>query len=779
MSQYRIVAEPDGIINANKQTVTYRVEGAEGRHIRWRTRNGSRARVLYYLPENGHSGPENVQHWTTRWRYPGKHEIVVEVRTKEGTLGFGEVWEPVATHTQQVKADLSWVGAYKIVAVPPLRSITPETELKFHIERCINDPAFPVAEDLQVRWYRLNYADDTEKEMRAQLLHGGYCYTPVTFKGNNPGHHRVLAEVSYKNRRRALLEFSQEVLSLDQVLDDGPIRPVSDEDLHDPFILLNAKKKEMKNLKILEQKQSRMPENKKEEYEQYVEQQNEFIKKLEERLQSTKGRRRFPVKAQYYQSTSTEWSTLRVFVSPMNDTGTKWCLVDWTQPDNQSGTSESIGEGRNPQEALINAFKAWNSENRYPEGVIHFEFDHPSNNISLKSGFKTDGESDGDTIANVLNWIGLGAAVVAGVATLVAPVPGSRVVSAAIWSSIFSSSAAATIKIGQRFSEGFSNAKDDGFDALTIIGNVFTAGATGRALNWARGANVTVQSQGKFIRYALIGEISTEASQGVLIGADYIDDFIKIGEDASLTPKERLTKLMQKTAQLTGDGLMTVFNFKASKADLATINSTNKYFNVGDSPQKMLTDLKDPNKSLDLTRPKAMEGHSSTGKHTTTVSTSHSVVMKDANRTGHASTKESVDLYRKTKNTGEFSELKVPMQMRYVKQASAEGGIDLKGVKVRIVRDPDLIGKDLYGYTHPDGSIDLYPDAFTNTEQLIKTLGHERTHTMQIEMYGHPNVHGEKMMQELMLNEKAAHGVEESFWDYYKSNQTGRLEDFK
>jgi len=634
MSQYRIVAEPDGAINAKKESVTYRVEGAEGQHIRWRTRNGSRARVLYYLSEKGHKGPEGPKHWTTKWRYPGKHEVVVEIMTKEGTLGFGDEWEPIATHTQQVKADLSWVDAYKIIAVPPLRSITPETELKFHIERSLNDPAFPVAEDLKVRWYRLNYADDTEKEMRAQLLHGGYCYTPITFKGNNPGHHRVLAEIKYKNQRRAVIEFPQEVVSLDQVLEGGPIRPLSKEDLQDPEVILRTSKNELQVLGILEQKQSQMPANKKEEYEQYKEQRKTFITKLEERLKSTQGKRRFPVKAQYYQSTTTQWSTLRVFVSPMNETGTKWSLVDWTQPDNQNGTSESIGEGRTPHEALINAFKAWDQDNRYPEGVIHFEFDHPSNNIRLKSRFKTDGESDGDTIANVLGWIGLGAAVVAGVVTLVAPVPGSRVASAAIWSSIFTSSAASAIKMGQRFDEGFSNSKDDGIDALTIIGNVFTAGTAGRALTWARGANVAIQQKNGLIRYALIGEISTEASQGVLIGLDYYDAFIEIGENPNLTPKERLTRLMKKSTELATDTLLTTFNFKASKADLKTLNTRNQYFDVGNSPQKKLDALKQPETALDLTKPKVMEGHSSTGKHSATVSTSHSVVMKGGGGSG-------------------------------------------------------------------------------------------------------------------------------------------------
>lgn len=138
-------------------------------------------------------------------------------------------------------------------------------------------------------------------------------------------------------------------------------------------------------------------------------------------------------------------------------------------------------------------------------------------------------------------------------------------------------------------------------------------------------------------------------------------------------------------------------------------------------------------------------------------------------------------LRRRTGNIREFSDLKVPMQMRYVKQAAYEGGIGLDGIKVRIIRDPELKGTDLYGYTHPNGSIDLYPDAFTNTEQLIKTLGHERTHTMQIQLFKHPNFYSDdalRMNKELRLNERAAYGSEENFWKYYQANKTGRLEGY-
>lgn len=50
---------------------------------------------------------------------------------------------------------------------------------------------------------------------------------------------------------------------------------------------------------------------------------------------------------------------------------------------------------------------------------------------------------------------------------------------------------------------------------------------------------------------------------------------------------------------------------------------------------------------------------------------------------------------------------------------------------------------------------------------------------MKIDLYGHPNTYGDMMMQELMQNESAAHGIEDSFWQYYLKNNSGKLEGFK
>ena len=125
-------------------------------------------------------------------------------------------------------------------------------------------------------------------------------------------------------------------------------------------------------------------------------------------------------------------------------------------------------------------------------------------------------------------------------------------------------------------------------------------------------------------------------------------------------------------------------------------------------------------------------------------------------------------LYRKKKNTGSFKDLDELMQLRNVKDIAKRAGIGLNGIKIKIDRNPELIGKDIYGFT--DGkTITLYPDAFTSTETLVKTLGHERMHVYQVAVFGKPT--SSNMLKEF---EKAAFNSEKTWWDYYNLMMKGR-----
>jgi len=64
----------------------------------------------------------------------------------------------------------------------------------------------------------------------------------------------------------------------------------------------------------------------------------------------------------------------------------------------------------------------------------------------------------------------------------------------------------------------------------------------------------------------------------------------------------------------------------------------------------------------------------------------------------------------------------------------------------------------------PGKSLTLYPDAFSSSEELVRTLGHERTHIYQARTFGPP-----QGIPELNLNEAAAYGLEDSFVKYWRS----------
>ncbi len=95
-------------------------------------------------------------------------------------------------------------------------------------------------------------------------------------------------------------------------------------------------------------------------------------------------------------------------------------------------------------------------------------------------------------------------------------------------------------------------------------------------------------------------------------------------------------------------------------------------------------------------------------------------------------------LNRKDRNIGVFKNLEIPMQKRQVKKIANKYGIDLKGITIKIQRSEGLLKTTFAGSTDylNVGRIDLFPNAFMNEEQLIRTLVHEKVHVEQLKKYG-------------------------------------------
>ena len=102
---------------------------------------------------------------------------------------------------------------------------------------------------------------------------------------------------------------------------------------------------------------------------------------------------------------------------------------------------------------------------------------------------------------------------------------------------------------------------------------------------------------------------------------------------------------------------------------------------------------------------------------------------------------DTSELYRKDKNTGRFAQFEIPMQKRYVVRIAKKYGVDIRGLKIVIQRNEDILDIDIGGkiFGRADktqiGRIDLFAFAFVDEETIVRTLIHEQCHVEQLKRY--------------------------------------------
>ena len=140
---------------------------------------------------------------------------------------------------------------------------------------------------------------------------------------------------------------------------------------------------------------------------------------------------------------------------------------------------------------------------------------------------------------------------------------------------------------------------------------------------------------------------------------------------------------------------------------------------------------------------------------------SDAILLTDTRKDGII--KESMN--RRNKNIGEFSELKIPMQKKAILNVCKKYNVETSGLRFKIQRDEKMLSMPFYGSTDYDdiGRIDLFPNAFTDEEQLIRTIIHEKCHVKQLKK------HGKKYAQEhLQEMEKQAYRLESLYYHILK-----------
>jgi hypothetical protein len=299
----------------------------------------------------------------------------------------------------------------------------------------------------------------------------------------------------------------------------------------------------------------------------------------------------------------------------------RWMLIDWTIPTRPDICQEAEGLGETDKDAIENAFAAWNfSGNRYETGRVQYSL--KIKDLETSGAFDTNGRTAWDTLVLGLNYVSQGAMIVVGVAALLVPVPGAQIVSSFMWAAIMSSTASSAISMAQRIDEGSGTWKENAIDGLTIIANVFagvgtvartTAAARATATRgaWAGGASMIFKQElpaiaiegrtagqalrqtDKTARWMLIGQVAADATQGILVLDQHLEEYNSIMSDRSMSPRARVDRLLNWISRVVGDAGLMYVSFRGSKAELDAGKKRNKYLKGDGQAAKTGAELSD------------------------------------------------------------------------------------------------------------------------------------------------------------------------------------------
>jgi hypothetical protein len=332
-------------------------------------------------------------------------------------------------------------------------------------------------------------------------------------------------------------------------------------------------------------------------------------------LASSEGKTRIAIPAMHLETATQARRPLLLFLCHVGDDVVghsarkrpRWILVDWTEATDPRfhGTYEGVGD--TPDEAIKSALSDWDWGNRYPEGLVTYELPAHAFGQAHRREMPTNGKSLGDEIKSVLEWIAIGGMVVGGALALFAAVP--ALASGMLGSSLLSSTGAATISISQRWRAGIFDWREDAFDGLTIIGNVFAASGT-----WTRGARVLMRDKsGEAVERIFIGaRLASDVVQGVLLADQALEEWTALSEDPDILPEERIRRMLALIRGLVISGTLTYLSLRASTRELDTFNKKPDHVESKGPTLptgEKVSALTDSKATVDATKPPPVEGH--------------------------------------------------------------------------------------------------------------------------------------------------------------------------
>ncbi|MEM7157283.1 MAG: hypothetical protein AAF799_30840 [Myxococcota bacterium] len=345
--------------------------------------------------------------------------------------------------------------------------------------------------------------------------------------------------------------------------------------------------------------------------------------RMEELFEPTDDFERIPIQARYLNTETQQEKALHVFLSPMGRRGNRrrWRLVDYSSRDGNVGNSFHDGEANDDHTAIREAIQSWNRGNRYAEGFISVEVPDTELTPLIQTRFRTDGETDADTLIRWLSWASL----------VLLPVSlGLGLAGRAVWAaralvvSTSSSSLAGVISIDQRWvTEGRNWSTTDSIDLVGVLGNLLgLAGA-----RWMRRAMVSAPGRTPDVarlRYVVMAESATSVSEGLLLAYETYEEYQRILEDPRATPQDRMLRMIRLFANQAAAGGLAIFSFRGSRRDLRDLDGPpNHVPNEGDARdiETRRSELADEDAEVELDRVPGSEGHTDDGGRRTTVHT--------------------------------------------------------------------------------------------------------------------------------------------------------------
>jgi len=491
---------------------------------------------------------------------------------------------------------------YKILAKPNLTNVIRGKIMSFSLQRI--NPNAPALEHIRASWICYNHI--------SYRNHDKYLAKPVNGPRNSlewneakwsiEGQHKIVCEIKYANNTE-YVEHIQNVINAKQTV---AYSSNTFEESENPFIFYKNLSEQIEWTRREEKHQQLSDEDEKA-YQNRMDLLEKFKEKLKFLLDKIPNDCRdnfISVSVKHIASFYGDAESISLRVGCFCYDKEAY-LIDWTNPLERITCGVYVGKGDNEEDAIRDAINSWDNENRYPEGImkgrvmyrlkkwsIEDEVDEvdevdetPKVEIELEEvivtappsieiEFETDGKSDLDTLSDFLNTLAIAAIIVAGIVTLVAPVPGSRVVSGLIWTSMAASTTSAVINIADRHSEGFGNWRDDSLDTLTIIANAFSAGTLSAGTKWASKAlTLTNISQKQVVKITLIGQISADSLQGILMTEELALAIYSVMNNKEIPADIKLSKISALLSRGVIDGVLITVNIHGNKKNLTALKN--------------------------------------------------------------------------------------------------------------------------------------------------------------------------------------------------------------